>query len=172
YITNWSRISPPKRFTWPKRAGVKIIGQPLPSGPDSIGPSLAKKSTTPVRTDFHSPSWNVREGESVAFHYSLPADWESAPTPRDENNFPEAETAVVESASSTIRVDGDGSGRWGPLTFNVDGTVNGLAESGQVVIPSPTANGVTTVEVTLPEDRFTEPPEVSLTPYTTTPHQV
>src|SRR5699024_4187728 len=61
YITNWSRISPPKRFTWPKRAGVKIIGQPLPSGPDSIGPSLAKKSTTPVRTDFHSPSWNVRE---------------------------------------------------------------------------------------------------------------
>ena len=151
---------------------VRLLGQPIPDGVDYITPSLAKKPTTPSVAEYHRPPWFSFAGQSKAEYRALPADWASKKSPSDTNNFPEAESSALESASGTFKVKGDGSGHWGPLTFNVDGTVNGLAESGQVVIPSPTANGVTTVEVTLPEDRFTEPPEVSLTPYTTSPNQV
>src|SRR5699024_11129690 len=167
-----SRCSPGTRFTWPRRAMVRLLGQPVPDGVDYITPSLAKKPTTPSVAEYRRPSWFSFAGQSKAEYRVLPVDWASTNSPSDTNNFPDAETAAVESASATFRVEGDGSGRWGRLTFDVDGRVHGRAESGQVVIPSPTANGVTTVEVTLPEDRFTEPPEVSLTPYTTSPHQV
>src|SRR5699024_10765930 len=38
-----SRCSPGARFTWPRRAMVRLLGQPIPDGVDYITPSLAKK---------------------------------------------------------------------------------------------------------------------------------
>ncbi|WP_025780245.1 hypothetical protein [Brevibacterium sp. VCM10] len=168
----WSRISPPKRFTWPRRAGIKFIGQPLPDGVQMILPAIAKKETIPTRTDFHSPTWSFSEGRPVAWYDELPTDWASKPSPRDNNNFPEAEKAVLESASGTYRVEGDGSGRWGPLTFFPNGSWSGAVVSGQVVITSPSANSTTSVEVTFPPGRFVNIPELTLTAYTSAPRDV
>lgn len=169
-ITHWSRISPPKRFTWPRRAKIKILGQPLPQGVDFIGPSIAKKTSMPVRTDFHSPTWQIRSGESVAWWDEFPANWESASTPQDQNNFPNAEKAVIESASATFRVEGDGSGRWGPLTFNTDGSLSGIPKmavgKGETVTV-PSGSAFNTKTVTFPQGRFTTPPTVVVSADTT-----
>lgn len=170
----WSRISPPKRFTWPRRAGIKFIGQPLPAGVQMILPAIAKKTTFPTRTDFHSPSWSFKEGRPVAWYNELPTDWASFPSPRDSNNFPEAEKAVVESASATFRVEGDGSGRWGPLTFNPDGSLSGINKTaaGRVVM-SPTAeNERINTFVTFPAGRFSEPPAVAVTADSVVPERI
>ena len=122
-----SRIGPVKRFTWPKRSRLRFLGAPLPVGVGYITPSIARKSTTPSRTDFRTPSFSVYVGESEAWYDSLPSDWQSGPAPSDSNDFPDAEPSTLVSASSTFQVNGDGSGKWGPLTFNPDGTMSSSA---------------------------------------------
>src|SRR5699024_10104163 len=87
-------------------------------------PSIAKKTTTPTRTDFRTPNFSVYVGESTAFISTLPTDWQTGSAPGDTNDFPDAEPSTLVSASSTFQVNGDGSGRWGPLTFNSDGTMS------------------------------------------------
>lgn len=168
----WSRPSPPKRFMWPRRAKLKLLGQPLPDGVQMILPALAKKETVPSSTDFHSPTWNYVDGESVAYYDTLPTDWETSPSPRDNNNFPEAEPSTLETANKQFQVNGDGSGRWGPLTFNADGSWSGSIVSGQSVITSSSANSTTSVEVTFPPGRFANIPEVTLTVYSNSPRDV
>lgn len=118
-----SRIGPVKRFTWPRRARLKFLGAPLPDGVGYITPSIAKKATKPARTDFRTPNFSVYTGESTALLNILPTDWQSGAAPGDSNDFPNAEPSTLVSASSTFQVNGDGSGRWGPLTFNADGTM-------------------------------------------------
>lgn len=122
-----SRISPPARFPWPRRAQLKVGAPNLPEGADSIAPSLAHKPGTPSRTDFHSPAWGYTEGEPSAHYYELPTDWETYSTPQDSNNFPDGDPSALEAASGLFEVKGDGSGRWGPLTFNTDGTMSSNA---------------------------------------------
>lgn len=122
-----SRISPPARFPWPRRAQLKVGAPNLPEGADSIAPSLAHKPGTPSRTDFHSPAWGYTEGEPSAHYYELPTDWETYSTPPDSNNFPDGDPSALEAASGLFEVKGDGSGRWGPLTFNTDGTMSSNA---------------------------------------------
>ena len=39
------------------------------------------------------------------------------------NSFPNAAPAVLKSTNGNVVVRGDGSGKWGPLTFNADGTM-------------------------------------------------
>lgn len=119
-----SRISPPARFSWPRRARLKVTAPNLPQGAGEIAPSLAHKTTTPVRTDFHSPSWWSVTGEPSAYYYELPGDWATASTPADGNNFPDGVPSVLSAASGLFEVKGDGSGHWGPLTFNADGTMS------------------------------------------------
>ena len=119
-----SRISPPARFSWPRRARLKVTAPNLPQGVGEIAPSLAYKTTTPSRTDFHSPNWWSVTGEPSAAYHELPPDWESYSTPADSNNFPDGEPSVLSAASGLFEVKGDGSGRWGPLTFNADGTMS------------------------------------------------
>ena len=138
-----SRIGPVKRFTWPRRSKVRFMGAPLPVGVEYITPSIAKKATTPSRTDFRTPSFSVYTGESTAWFNSLPTDWQSGPAPGDTNDFPDAEPSTLVSASSTFQVNGDGSGKWGPLTFNADGTAKAgnvpLGDTGWIDLPAPTA---------------------------------
>src|SRR5699024_350957 len=123
YIDRHSRISPPARFSWPRRARLKVSAPNLPMGADGIAPSLAQKTSTPSRTDFHSPAWWYEEGEPSASYRELPADWETAPAPSDGNNFPNGDPSVLEAASGLFELKGDGSGHWGPLVFNTDGTM-------------------------------------------------
>lgn len=138
-----SRIGPVKRFTWPRRSKVRFMGAPLPVGVEYITPSIAKKATTPSRTDFRTPSFSVYTGESTAWFNSLPSGWQSGAAPGDTNDFPDAEPSTLVSASSTFEVKGDGSGKWGPLTFNTDGTAKAgnapLGDTGWIDLPAPTA---------------------------------
>ena len=118
-----SRISPPARFEWPRRARLKLSAPNLPIGVGEIAPSLAHQDTTPTRTDFRSPNWWSVTGEPVAHYYELPADWESYGVPGDDNSFPGGEPSTLAASSGLFEVKGDGSGHWGPLVFNPDGTM-------------------------------------------------
>ena len=43
--------------------------------------------------------------------------------PPASNSFPNADPAVFRSTNGNVIIRGDGSGKWGPLTFNPDGTM-------------------------------------------------
>lgn len=166
-----SRISPPVRFTWPRRARLKVIGSPLPVGVSGIGGAVAKKTSTPVRTDFRQTNTHYRTGEPVALWAYLNADWKTAGIPGDSNTFPTATPSSITSASSTFEVRGDGTGRWGPLTFNPNGTVTGVPKvaSGVVQLNVPSNNGRVSATVTLPAGRFTTKPAIQVTARTAWP---
>src|SRR5699024_5362803 len=136
-----SRCSPGARFTWPRRAMVRLLGQPMPDGVDYITPSLAKKPTTPSVAEYRRPSWFSFAGQSKAEYRVLPVDWASTNSPSDTNNFPEAESSVLESASGTFKVRGDGAGHWGPLTMGRNGVMSGLVVTGSLEQPDAAPNG-------------------------------
>ncbi|WP_101621150.1 hypothetical protein [Brevibacterium antiquum] len=161
-----SRIGPVKKFTWPLRAKLRFMGAPLPDGVGYITPSIAKKATSPVRTDFRTPIFSVHAGESIALISILPTNWQSGAAPGDSNDFPDAEPSTLVSASSTFQVNGDGSGHWGPLTFNADGTMTGVpmqATGSTTIGVSAAAGNTANVTVTLPWGAFTTPPRIFLT---------
>ena len=149
---------------------VRLLGQTMPDGVDYITPSLAKKPTTPSVSEYRRPSWFSFAGQSKAEYRVLPADWASTNSPSDTNNFPEAESSVLESASGTFRVRGDGSGHWGPLTMGRNGVMSGLIVKGKVDITPDSANTVKRVTVNLPAGRFSKPPIVWAQLNTGVPH--
>ena len=99
----------------------------LPQSATTIEPSLSYKASTPSRTDFHSPDWVQGPSALSADYNDLPAFWYSEPSPGDVNNFPNSTPSNVKAASGLFEVKGDGSGKWGPLTFNPDGTMSSSA---------------------------------------------
>lgn len=129
-----SRISPPTRFTWPRRARLKALGSPLPVGVETIGGFTAKKATTPERTDFRRSFTNTQQGKSVALWHYLDSE---TTVPAEVNTYPTATPSSIVSASNTFEVKGDGSGRWGPLTFNPNGTVTNSSDVGWTDLPNP-----------------------------------
>lgn len=163
-----SRISPPTRFTWPRRARLKALGSPLPVGVETIGGFTAKKATTPERTDFRRSFTNTQQGKSVALWHYLDSE---TTVPAEVNTYPTATPSSIASASSTFEVKGDGTGRWGPLTFNPNGTVTGVPKvaSGVVQLNVPTNNGRVSATVTLPAGRFTTKPAIQVTARTAWP---
>lgn len=167
-----SRIGPVKRFTWPRRGKLKFLGAPLPVGAGYITPSIAKKATTPVRTDFRTPGFSVHVGESVAFLNALPTDWLSGGSPGDANTFPEAESSVLTTASNTFRLQGDGSGYWGPLTMGRNGIMSGLIVTGQTIAYVDTPDVPKKFTIQLPPGRFTKPPVVWVQSSTAVPNIV
>ena len=169
-LYNSSRISPPSRFTWPRRAKLKVMGAPLPVGVNRFALSLAKKATAPVRTDFHNVGSALRDGQAVAYLNALSAGWAAGSVPPDGNDFPEAESSVLQSSSGTFQVKGDGSGHWGPLTMGRNGVMSGLIVRGQVAITPDSANTVKQVTVNLPAGRFSKPPIVWAQLNTGVPH--
>lgn len=155
-----SKISPPARFTWPRRAQLKATGQPKPAGVELMAGFLAKKSTKPSRTDFKRNYTSYSTTRSIAYW-----DWyqNTGDAPADGNTYPAATPSSIASASSTFQVRGDGSGKWGPLTFNPDGTMTGVAATGRVTITPTSANTPTSATVTFPVGRFGTPPIPSVT---------
>lgn len=85
------------------------------------------------------------------------------------NTFPASTPAVLKSAGGNFEARGDGSGRWGPLTFGADGSMTGIprmaAGKGETV--TVTSGGFNTKTVTFPQGRFTSPPTVVVSADTT-----
>jgi hypothetical protein len=52
-----------------------------------------------------------------------PGGLSSYKSPPTTNTFPASTPAVLKSGNGAFQVKGDGSGKWGPLTFNADGTM-------------------------------------------------
>ena len=87
------------------------------------------------------------------------------------NTFPNSTPASMKSANSNFEAKGDGSGKWGPLTFNANGTMTGIPKMahGTVVLTPSADNTTVTAAVTFPQGRFSQPPSVVVSPDTTVP---
>ena len=86
--------------------------------------------------------------------------------PPTVSTFPNADPAVLKSNAGGFEVKGDGSGHWGPLTFNSDGSMTGIpkmaAGKGETVTVTNHTDGFATKTVSFPAGRFTNPPAVTV----------
>src|SRR5699024_9277083 len=117
-----------------------------------------------------SPNWareNVAENVTSTPLPTGVAFFQPPPT----NPFPNADPAIFRSTNGNVVVRGDGSGHWGQLTFNADGSMSGIRKtaSGTLDITPTAANTPREVWVTFPEGRFTAPPTVVVSARTTVP---
>lgn len=70
--------------------------------------------------------WRATVAESSSVHtVKLYAIYPG--TPPTTNTFPNADPATLKSTNDKFVVKGDGSGHWGPLTFNADGSMTQAA---------------------------------------------
>ena len=79
------------------------------------------------------------------------------------NSFPNADPAIFRSTNGNVVVRGDGSGKWGPLTFAADGSMTGPMKMATGSLDQPNvASGGGMVEntVALPPGKFSTPPTV------------
>ena len=92
--------------------------------------------------------------------------------PPASNSFPNADPAVFRSTNGNVVVRGDGSGSWGPLTFNPDGSMSGIRKtsSGTLTVSAPSDGGTTSTWVMFPEGRFTTAPTVTTSLRSTAPN--
>ena len=92
-------------------------------------------------------------------------------TPPTSNSFPNADPATLKSTNDKFEVKGDGSGKWGPLTFGADGSMSGIPKMahGTVVLTPPADNTTVTAAVTFPTGMFSQPPSVVVSADTTVP---
>ena len=89
----------------------------------------------PVRAGLQKRLYSRSAGVSNWSRSVVPADVTVSPvpvgiaafTPPSTNTFPNAAPAVLKSTNDKFEVNGDGSGHWGPLTFNADGTMTSTA---------------------------------------------
>lgn len=88
-----------------------------------------------------------------------------------QNTFPASTPAVLKSGNGGFEARGDGSGKWGPLTFGADGSMTGIRKtaSGTLDITPTAANTPREVWVTFPVGRFTTPPTVVVSARSTVP---
>ena len=122
-----TRIAPPARFAWARRSRLRVSAPNLPQGVTTIEPSLAFKFTTPARSEFSSPAWVAGDTPATVNYEVLEPYWYGGSPPGDVNNFPNSTPSSVKAASGLFEVKGDGSGKWGPLTFNPDGSMSSSA---------------------------------------------
>ena len=122
-----TRIAPPARFAWARRSRLRVSAPNLPQGVTTIEPSLAFKVSTPARSEFTSPAWVAGDTPATVNYEVLDPYWYVGSPPGDVNNFPNSTPSSVKAASGLFEVKGDGSGKWGPLTFNADGTMSSAA---------------------------------------------
>lgn len=113
--------SSPQRFTFMRRSGLQLSGSDMPPGVVGSKFYLARKGTKPGRADFHL--LETVSGKTARVDV-LPTDWATRATPPTVNTFPESSPAILKSRIGGYEVRGDGSGTWGPLTFNADGTMS------------------------------------------------
>lgn len=116
--SNETTISAPRQFTWMRRAGIKLSPGQMPAGVSSVRVYVARKATEPVSTDCKMVATTVADGSLVVQDLGTP----NGPPP-SSNSFPNSTPGIIRSTLGGFEVKGDGSGHWGPLTFNADGTM-------------------------------------------------
>lgn len=91
---------------------------------------------------------------------------------------PEVALQALSNGSAHSRLSLVGDGRLRVQTYGSSATVAAVRPlpfamaAGEILITPSAANVVTSVVITLPADRFTQAPSVTVTPNTTAPHQV
>ena len=113
----------------------------------------------------------VGEASTVASYGDFSGDAQPLPT---TNTFPNADPATLKSTNDKFEVKGDGSGHWGPLTFNTDGSMSGINKTaaGRVIMSPTSENERINSFVTFPAGRFSEPPAVTATADSVVPERI
>lgn len=150
----------PQRFTFIRRSELQLSGAQMPPGATGAKFYLARKATSPVRTDFHLIATVTGTTGRLA---ALLSNWGAQASPPAMNTFPSGTPGAIRSRIGTFEARGDGSGRWGQLTFRADGMVTGkgLGLGGSVVHNDiPASGGYKETVVTFPAGRFAAPPTI------------
>ncbi len=117
-------VGPPQRFMFMRRSELQLSGGEMPPGVTGARFYLARKSTPPSRADFHLVA-------SVAGAKArldvLPSNWATLATPSATNTLPNTDPGLIKSRIGGFVARGDGSGQWGPLVFNADGSMSSSA---------------------------------------------
>ena len=139
-----------------------------------VGARETATISLPARTGLQKRLYSRSAGSSGNWSRSVvPADVTVSPapvgiavfTPPTNNSFPNAAPAVLKSTNDKFEIKGDGSGHWGPLTFNADGSMSGMRRmaAGRVTIAvTDQQKGYETATVNFPTGRFTSPPAVTV----------
>ena len=131
--------------------------------------SMPARAGMQKRLYFNFGSWNyvTLPEDLTTFSWMDVLDYGlSTGAPPTTNSFPAATPAVLKSNIGGFEVKGDGSGHWGPLTFNTDGSMSGIpkmaAGKGETVTVTNQTDGFATKTVSFPAGRFTNPPAVTV----------
>ena len=134
----------------------------------------------PVRAGLQKRLYSRAQGGTNWARSTVAADATAVPVPvgvpsfapPTVNSFPNADPATLKSTNDKFEVKGDGSGHWGPLTFNPDGSMSGIRKtsSGTLTVSAPSGGGTTNTWVTFPEGRFKTAPTVTTSLRSTSPN--
>lgn len=126
-------MGPPQRFTFMRRSELQLAAGTLPAGVTGVRFYLARNVTAPTRTDMHLLATVTGATARVA---TLPTNWATLASPPATNTFSAASPGQIRSRANSFQVAGDGSGKWGPLTFHPDGTMTSSAVPAWIPITS------------------------------------
>lgn len=124
--SNETTIGPVRKFAWRRRAGIQVSAGAVPTGVAKVRIYLGRKATEPSRTELASLVTGVA-ADSVLRVTDLSPTWAVGANPPAVNSFPNSTPGLIRSTAGGFEVRGDGSGKWGPLTFNADGTMSSSA---------------------------------------------
>lgn len=126
-------MGPPQRFTFMRRAELQLAAGTRPAGVTGVRFYLARKVTAPTRADMHLLATVTGTTARIA---TLPANWETLASPPAANTFSATSPGQIRSRADNFQIGGDGSGKWGPLTFHPDGTMTSNAVPAWIPITS------------------------------------
>ncbi|RBP66446.1 hypothetical protein DFO66_103396 [Brevibacterium sanguinis] len=129
-----TRVGPVAEFQWPRRSGLMVSIPDAPQGATGARIYWGQSATEPTPSALHQVEVALNTKYRLA--PSAAAFAMTTPAPPAENTFPAATPAEVKSTFGGFVVRGDGSGTWGPLTFNPDGTMTSSAVPAWVPITS------------------------------------
>lgn len=114
-------------FTWTDGTH-ESTPSPMASGTmparNALTASLPIRSGLQKRVYLNAGSgWVWSDVSESATTWTFPASIGGFSDPPTTNTFPNADPAIFRSTNGNVVVRGDGSGKWGPLTFNADGTM-------------------------------------------------
>ncbi|MBM6622678.1 hypothetical protein JTF08_13765 [Micrococcaceae bacterium RIT802] len=125
-------MGPAQRFLFWRRSELQVSAGILPAGATGMVVYLARKATVPNRADFHALGTFAGSTATI----DVPADWATGSNPLSVNTFNTSTPGLIRSRSANFEVKGDGTGHWGPLAFNADGTMTSSAVPAWVPITS------------------------------------
>ena len=144
------------------------------ASPVAVVDVAARETVTvslPVRAGLQKRLYARSQGGTNWSRATIAADVTTSPrpvgialyAPPTTNSFPNADPATLKSTNDKFEVKGDGSGHWGPLTFNADGTITGIPRTaaGSFTYGSIDSGQQHERTITLPAGRFTQPPSVT-----------